>query len=272
MKISLLQMKVLSTPLANLDKIDKFLSEAHRRGTDIAVLPEMCCCPYENDAFVKYAMEENDLFIRELSHYAKKYNLILVAGTVPEKTSEGIYNTSFVFDTSGKIIARHRKIHLFDINIENGQYFKESDTFLAGKDIMKFDTKWGKIGLMICYDIRFPELSRLMADDVKLIIVPASFNFSTGPKHWELLFRARAVDNQVYMAGCSAATDYQSSYQSWGHSIITNPWGDVSKQLDNGEEILTENLDFSYVEKVRQELPLLQHRRADLYRLNTIIK
>lgn len=265
MRVSLIQMDVLENPKDNLNKIKKLLSKAKKENTDIVVLPEMCCCPYEDSAFVKYAMTDNDYFLRELSYCASEKSMIIVAGSVPEKTSEGIYNTTFVFDIDGRIIARHRKVHLFDINIKNGQYFKESDTFLAGDSITKFDTIWGKIGLIICYDIRFPEFVRLMADDVKLVIVPASFNFTTGPQHWELLFRSRAVDNQIYMVGCASATNFQQKYHSWGHSIVTDPWGNIVGQLGTEEGLLTVDIDFQYVEKVRQELPLLYHRRKDLY-------
>ena len=261
MRVSLIQMDVLENPKDNLNKIKKLLCKAKKENTDIVVLPEMCCCPYEDSAFVKYAMTDNDYFLRKLSYYASEKSMIIVAGSVPEKTSEGIYNTTFVFDIDGRIIARHRKVHLFDINIKDGQYFKESDTFLAGDSITEFDTKWGKIGLIICYDIRFPEFVRLMAEDVKLVIIPASFNFTTGPQHWELLFRSRAVDNQIYMVGCASATNFQQKYQSWGHSIVTDPWGNIVGQLGIEEGLLTVDIDFQYAEKVRQELPLLYHRR-----------
>lgn len=269
MRISLIQMKVLSTPMDNLEKIKQLVCKAKAERADIAVLPEMCCCAYENSAFEKYAMPEDDEFIKGLAECSRENAIIIVAGSVPEKTAEGIYNTSFVFGKQGDVIARHRKVHLFDIDVTDGQYFKESDTFSAGDAVTVFDTEWGKVGLMICFDVRFPELARRIVDkangDVKLIIVPAAFNATTGPQHWELLFRARALDNQVYMAGCASATDLQQSYHSWGHSIVTNPWGDVVAQLGTDEDILTLNLDFQYVDRIRNELPVLRNRRRDLY-------
>ncbi|MBR3458092.1 MAG: hypothetical protein IKH16_08065, partial [Selenomonadaceae bacterium] len=128
-------------------------------------------------------------------------------------------------------------------------------------------TPWGRFGVMICYDIRFPELSRILAlyEDVQAILVPAAFNMTTGPAHWELSFRARALDNQVFMAGCAPARDINASYHAWGHSIVTDPWGSVVAQLDEKERILTVELDFAKVDKIRKELPLLAHRRKDLY-------
>lgn len=266
MKLSLLQMKTMATPEENIGKIKDMLKKAKAEGADMAVLPEMCCCPYENSAFVRYAMAANSPFLTELAATAKELGIYLVAGSVPELEDKKIYNTSFVYNPKGECIARHRKVHLFDINVEGGQYFMESDTFTPGKEVTAFDTPWGKFGLIICYDIRFPELSRLLAlEGVQAIIVPAAFNMTTGPAHWEISFRMRALDNQVFMAGCAPARDINSSYHAWGHSIVTDPWGSVVEQLDEKEGILTVELDFEKVEKVREQLPLLKHRRTDLY-------
>lgn len=266
MKLSLLQMKTMATPEENIGKIKEMLKKAKAEGADMAVLPEMCCCPYENSAFVRYAMAANSPFLTELAETAKELGIYLVAGSVPELEDKKIYNTSFVYNPKGECIARHRKVHLFDINVEGGQYFMESDTFTPGKEVTAFDTPWGKFGLIICYDIRFPELSRLLAlEGVQAIIVPAAFNMTTGPAHWELSFRMRALDNQVFMAGCAPARDMDSSYTAWGHSIVADPWGSVVEQLDEKEGILTVELDFGKVEKVREQLPLLKHRRTDLY-------
>lgn len=266
MKLSLLQMKTMATPEENIGKIKEMLKKAKAEGADMAVLPEMCCCPYENSAFVRYAMAANSPFLTELAATAKELGIYLVAGSVPELEDKKIYNTSFVYNPKGECIARHRKVHLFDINVEGGQYFMESDTFTPGKEVTAFDTPWGKFGLIICYDIRFPELSRLLAlEGVQAIIVPAAFNMTTGPAHWELSFRMRALDNQVFMAGCAPARDMDSSYTAWGHSIVADPWGSVVEQLDEKEGILTVELDFGKVEKVREQLPLLKHRRTDLY-------
>lgn len=275
MKLSLLQMKPLAAPEDNLRKIKAMLQKAKAAGADMAVLPEMCCCPYENDAFLRYAMPANAPFLTELAETARELGIYLVAGSVPELEREKIYNTSFVYNPKGECIARHRKVHLFDINVEGGQYFMESDTFTSGKEITSFQTPWGRFGLMICYDIRFPEMARLTAQNLdpfsrtNAIIVPAAFNMTTGPAHWEISFRMRALDQQVFMIGCAPARDLNSSYHAWGHSIVTDPWGSVVEQLDETEGILTVELDFEKVEKVREQLPLLKHRRTDLYLLES---
>ena len=164
------------------------------------------------------------------------------------------------------------KLHLFDIDIKGGQTFKESDTLTAGDSDTVFDTEFGKIGVMLCFDIRFPEMSRLMANDgAKVIFVPAAFNMTTGPAHWEISFRTRALDNQVYMVGCAPMRDASTGYTSWGHSIVTNPWGDVEGMLDEKEGILLKEIDLDYETQVREELPLLKSRRLDLYRVEKIL-
>ena len=131
-----------------------------------------------------------------------------------------------------------------------------------------FDSEFGKIGLCICYDFRFPELARLMVDKgAKAIIVPASFNMTTGPAHWDIMFRSRAIDNQVYTIGCSPARDYDYSYISYGHSLIVSPYGDILCELDEKENFITYDIDLDYVDEIREQLPLLKHRRSDLYEL-----
>ena len=266
MKVSLLQMKTAATPAENIVKIKEMLKQAKTAGADMAVLPEMCCCPYENSAFVKYAMPYNSPFLTEIAEQAKELGLYVVAGSVPLASEGKIYNASFVYNDKGECIAKHRKTHLFDINVPGGQVFMESDTFTAGKDVTTFPTPWGKMGLIICYDIRFPELSRLLAlEGVQAIIVPAAFNMTTGPAHWEMSFRMRALDNQVFMVGCAPARDMEASYTAWGHSIATDPWGFVIDQMDETEGILTVELDMNRVDTVRQQLPLLKHRRTDMY-------
>ena len=204
-----------------------------------------------------------------MSDYARKYHIYLIAGSMPEADDVGkVYNTSYIFDRDGKQIGKHRKAHLFDINVKNGQHFKESDTLTSGDHATVFDTEFGKMGVMICYDIRFPEFVRTMAlDGARMIFVPAAFNMTTGPAHWELTFRARALDNQIYMLGCAPARDTQAGYISWGHSIVTDSWGKVMKQLDEKEGILIEEIDLDREDQIREQLPLLKHRKSEMYHL-----
>ncbi len=261
---------VQSSVRASKEDTALFLQELFLRpeliDTDFVVLPEMFCCPYENDQFPFYAEPEGGKLWQLCASLAKKNQVYLLAGTMPEIEEGHIYNTAYVFDRCGRQISKYRKIHLFDIDIKNGQYFKESDTLSAGESLGIFDTEWGTMGMCICYDIRFPELFRLMVDaGAQVVFCPASFNMTTGPMHWELLFRQRAVDNQIFTIGASTARDAQASYQSWGHSIIADPWGRVLLQMDEKEGIAVTEISLADVAAVREQLPLLAHRKTELY-------
>lgn len=268
-KIGIIQMKVVSDKNENLKRASSFVNKLSDLGADIIILPEMFTTPYLTSNFPIYAEFEGGKSYKCLSKMANDNNIYLIGGSIPEIDDNNlIYNTSYVFDRNGKKIAKHRKVHLFDIDIKNGQTFKESDTLTAGNSITVFDSEFGKIGLCICFDIRFPELSRLMASSgCKMIFVPACFNMTTGPSHWDLLFKSRALDNQVYTIGCSTSRDVNFSYVSYGNSIICSPWGDILYKMDSDEECKIIEIDLDYVDKIREELPLLSARRLDLYSL-----
>lgn len=269
LRVALIQMDVLDSKEENLMKAKKMVERATSKGAKLVVLPEMFNCPYQASNFPEYGERERGSTWKSLSEIARKNQIFLVGGSIPEVDEEKrVYNTSYVFDHKGRVIAKHRKIHLFDIDVEGGQSFKESDTLSAGDIITIFDTPYGKMGVVICYDFRFPELSRLMVQrGVKFIIVPGAFNMTTGPAHWEILFRTRALDNQVYTIGVAPARNYDSCYTSYGNSIIADPWGSIVNRLSEEEGILIEDLSLDKVEKTRSELPLLKHIRNDLYTL-----
>ena len=268
-KIAAIQMSTVADKMENVRTVKAYLEKIKDENPDFVILPEMFCCPYQTENFPIYAEKEGGPVWQQLSGYAKQYGIYLIGGSMPEKDAEGnVYNTSYIFDREGKQIGKHRKVHLFDIDVKGGQTFKESDTLTAGDSDTVFDTEFGKIGVMLCFDIRFPELSRMMVNDgAKVIFVPAAFNVTTGPAHWELSFRTRALDNQIYMVGCAPARDVSAGYISWGHSIVTDPWGRVTGMLDENEGILLAELDMDYEEQVREELPLLKSRRKDIYQL-----
>ena len=273
-KIAAIQMSTVADKMENVRTVKTYLEKIKDENPDFVILPEMFCCPYQTENFPIYAEKEGGPVWQQLSGYAKQYGIYLIGGSMPEKDAEGnVYNTSYIFDREGKQIGKHRKVHLFDIDVKGGQTFKESDTLTAGDSDTVFDTEFGKIGVMLCFDIRFPELSRMMVyDGAKVIFVPAAFNMTTGPAHWELSFRTRALDNQIYMVGCAPARDVSAGYISWGHSIVTDPWGRVTGMLDENEGILLAELDMDYEEQVREELPLLKSRRKDMYKLEKLCK
>ena len=273
-KTAILQTHVFSEKEKNLRQLEEILASGKTEGADLVTLPEMFACPYETKNFPLYAEAEGGPAWQTLSGLARKYGIILSAGSMPEAEEEPdtgvrrIYNTAYVFDRDGRQIGKHRKAHLFDIDVKGGQYFRESDTLFPGGWIGCFDTEFCRIGLCICYDFRFPETARLMArDGAKVILVPAAFNMTTGPAHWELMFRQRAVESQCYVIGTAPARDPESSYISWGHSIAVDPWGTILTQMEEKEGIRVVELDLEYVDQVRQQLPLLAHRRTDLYEL-----
>lgn len=273
-KIAAIQMSTVADKMENVRTVKAYLEKIKDENPDFVILPEMFCCPYQTENFPIYAEKEGGPVWQQLSGYAKQYGIYLIGGSMPEKDAEGnVYNTSYIFDREGKQIGKHRKVHLFDIDIKGGQTFKESDTLTAGDSDTVFDTEFGKMGVMLCFDIRFPELSRMMVNDgARIVFVPAAFNMTTGPAHWELSFRTRALDNQIYMVGCAPARDVSAGYISWGHSIVTDPWGRVIDMLDEKKGILLAELDMDYEEQVREELPLLKSRRKDMYQLEKLCK
>lgn len=268
LRVAQMQMPVYEDKWKNIDKLSAALDKLDGEAPDLVCLGEMFCCPYETSAFPRYAEEEGGPVWQALSRLAAEHRAYLSAGTVPEREDGRVYNTAYVFDRAGRQIARHRKMHLFDIDVRGGQSFCESATLSPGNGVTVFDTEFGKMGLCVCFDIRFPELARLMVlRGAKLILVPAAFNFTTGPAHWELTFRARALDNQVWYVGTSDAFDETAGYQAWGHSIIASPWGEVVSQMDEKPGHAVYDIELSRVEEIRTQLPLLSARRTDLYTL-----
>ena len=266
-----IQTSVHTDKMENIRALEPILAELSKQKVDFVTLPEMFCCPYETSCFPAYAEEVGGAVWSACAGLAARYGIYLSAGSMPEAAGGKVYNTAFVFDRQGKQIAAHRKMHLFDIDVEGGQHFRESETLSAGNQVTVFDTEFGKMGLCICYDFRFPELARLMVQKgAKVLLVPAAFNMTTGPAHWELLFRSRAVDNQSFTLGTAPARDLSASYHSWGHTIVVDPWGTVLGQLEDAPGVQVLELDLERVEAVRQQLPLLRHRRTDLYRLSEL--
>lgn len=266
--IGLVQMGASGNKQEDLAQASTQVAALAGQGADLVLLPEMFCCPYKTTNFPLYAEEQGGESFQTLAGMAQSNGVYLVGGSVPERAGEKIYNTSYAFGRDGRLLGRHRKMHLFDVNFENGQKFQESATLTAGDEVTVFDTEFCKMGLCICYDIRFPELARLMVDEgAQMILVPAAFNMTTGPLHWELLFRGRAADNQVFMAGCAPSRDVNGVYVSYANSIVTSPFGEVLLRMDEKDGTALCQIDLNRVQEARKALPLLKHRRKDLYTL-----
>ncbi|SHK97989.1 carbon-nitrogen hydrolase family protein [Desulforamulus aeronauticus] len=266
-KIGLCQMQVDQSKELNLARAASAIQEAAQQGCQLVALPEMFNCPYGNQYFSSYAETfPGGKTINRLSQMAKENSIYLVGGSIPEQEDGKFYNSSFIFSPTGDMLARHRKVHLFDIDIPDGITFKESDTLSPGHAATSFTTPFGRVGVAICYDIRFPELIRTMTlQGIVLLILPAAFTMVTGPAHWELTMRARALDNQIYVAAISPARDKSADFIAYGHSLVTSPWGEVIVQAAEQPSVLTATIDLKMLAQVRQQLPLLKHRQVKVY-------
>lgn len=270
-RIACVQHKVLADKYGNIEKLAELVGEGKFDDVDIISLPEMWNCPYTTELFPEYAEPELGDTWLAMSTLAGKTGKYIVGGSIPEIDDSGkVYNTCYVFDRSGRQIGKHRKVHLFDIFAHGQQVFKESDTLTGGDSFTTFETEWCTMAVNICFDIRFPESARLPAlAGAKVIFNPAAFNMTTGPVHWELGFRQRAVENQLYMVGTSSARDPEAGYTAYGHSIVTDPWGTVIMEMDEKPGIGIAEIDLDYVETVRSKLPLMSARRTDVYELKS---
>ncbi|KAG0377650.1 hypothetical protein BGX24_005719 [Mortierella sp. AD032] len=268
-KLALIQLAVTADKEANLANARTHVLEAASKGANLIVLPECFNSPYGTGYFPEYAETLADgPSVKSLSAMAKDAKAYLIGGSIPERdpSDEKIYNTCTIYNPDGKLIATHRKVHLFDIDVPGKIRFQESETLTAGRQLTHVDTDFGKIGVGICYDIRFPEPAMIAArQGCFAMIYPGAFNLTTGPLHWELLQRARAVDNQMYVAACSPARDLTASYHAWGHSTIVGPAGNVLNTMDENQGIIYADLDMSTMAEFRQNIPLNTQRRFDLY-------
>ncbi|TDL25064.1 carbon-nitrogen hydrolase [Rickenella mellea] len=250
---------------------------------DLIVLPECFNSPYGHVHFPNYAEtilyrpgEPYDISksqsesVKMLSEAAKEAKTWIIGGSIPERsTAESdaeFFNTTTVYSPNGNLVAMHRKVHLFDIDIPGKIKFKESETLTGGGSLNHFDTEFARIGLGICYDIRFPEMTMIAArKGAHIMIYPGAFNLTTGPLHWELLQRARAVDNQIFISMCSPARDMTAGYHAWGHSMLVDPMGEVVAQTEHNEDIVYAVVDPQIFSSARAGIPVTTQRRFDVY-------
>lgn len=264
-KIGLCQIK------GSFDK-DESRMRAERAVREAAVharvvsLPEMWNCPYVSRYFREYGEPEGGETFRFLSGLARENDIYLVGGSIPELDGDKVYNTAYCFDRQGKLIGKHRKAHLFDVDIKGGIRFMESEILSAGDHATLIKTEYGIMGVAICFDVRFPDFFRRMVlDGAKVVILPAAFSKKTGEDHWEFSLRGRALDNQIYLAAASPARDPESPYICYGYSRVIDPWGRVLATAGTEEALVTAEVDLDYLEDVRNQLPILKNRRPELY-------
>lgn len=265
-KVALIQMSVTAVKSDNLQKAEKLIKEAANNGAQLVILPECFNSPYNTVCFPEYAETIPGKSSDMLSNVAKECKIFLIGGSIPEEHNGQIYNTCPVLNPKGELIAKHRKIHLVDICVPGKIRFREAETLSPGNDLTTFNTPFCKIGVGVCYDLRFPELASLYGKmGCKLLVYPGAFNMVTGPSHLEPLLRARAIDNEVYTILVSSARDESAHYVAWGHSSVVSPWGDILSTSDHTETIVYCDINPDYVDQVRAQLPILSQKRRDLY-------
>lgn len=261
MRILVVQNKVYEDINITLENIKKLIEEELHNHPDIIIFPEMFFTPYELKYIESYKQELDSNLIKFLSNLAKDNQSYIVGGSLPLIKNGKIYNSCIIFNKNGEIIDIYDKIHLFEITYPDGTYFSEAKVLSKGNKIVTFDTEFGKFGVMICFDIRFPLLaSKLMEKDILGIFVPAAFNTYTGPLHWTTTFRARAIDNQLFMIGSSPSSNSFGNYHTYGHSIVVNPYGKVLKELDGLENAFTIDINLNEVKEARKKIPILKNR------------
>ena len=269
-KLVLCQFAAGMSKETNLSKASELVERGAKAGGQVIVLPECFNSPYSTKYFAEYAEDISDPSspsISALKQMALSNSVFLIGGSIPEKQNNKYYNTCICLNPFGQIIAIHRKVHLFDIDVPGKITFFESEVLTPGNQATVIETDYCKIGIGICYDLRFPEYAWTISrdDSVGLIVYPGCFNMTTGPKHWELLFRARAVDNTVYAVGCSQARDTQASYVSYGHSLVVNPLGEVDT-LDEKEGLLIKDISFELLNNCRNSIWSRKQKRFDIYK------
>ena len=252
---------------ANLAQTKLLVLEAVEQKAKLIVLPEnFACIPLQEMDILEVAETDGQGKIQDfLSNLAEENNIWLVAGSVPLKcdVENKINQTLLVFNDQGKQVARYDKIHLFDVLIEeSNESYTESDMTLAGNDVVVIDSPVGKLGLSICYDLRFPELYRQMQKQgAEVMLIPSSFTKITGQAHWETLLKARAIENLSYVIAAAQGGYHVNGRETFGHSMVVDPWGHIVNSLDFGAGVVVAPLDLALVKQVRKNFPALTHRK-----------
>jgi len=254
---------------ANLETAERLVAQAASTGADVVVLPEKWN-GIGDAAFYHESAEPLDRgeSVAAMSSWARTHGITLVGGSIVElrEGREKRSNTSLVFGSEGEVVATYRKIHLFDVEV-GGVVYRESESEEPGDEAVVAEAEDWKLGLSVCYDIRFPELYRILAlEGAQLVTVPAHFTTPTGKDHWQVLLRARAIENQLYVAAAAQTGETLPGKPAYGRSLIVDPWGLVLAQAPDEETVISAELDRAHLESIRAKLPSLANRQANAYR------
>ena len=249
---------------ANLAKALGYVHQAADAGAKLVVLPEMFLC-MDGKQYAQIAASHE--WLAPLESVCKERSIWLVAGAVPQPSPDPeetrVRSASLVINEQGEVVGRYDKIHLFDVDVADAQgAYRESRRFQPGTNVVVIDSPVGKLGLSICYDVRFPELYRQLREQgAELILVPAAFTHRTGAAHWEVLLRARAIETQTFVLACNQCGWHDEQRQTWGHSMLVDPWGAVLECMEEEEGIMIAELDKDGLDSVRAAMPVMNHRR-----------
>lgn len=262
-RIAAIQM--ISTPVLeeNMATATRLMRQATQQGAKLMLLPEYwpVMGMHENDKIAIAEQNEGGVIQDFMSAAARENAIWLIGGTLPMVAGETgkVLNTMMVYNPQGERVARYDKIHLFSFT-RGAESYDEARTIVHGNAVQTFDAPFGKVGLSVCYDLRFPELYRAMGD-CRLIVVPAAFTYTTGKAHWEILLRARAIENQCYVLAAAQGGRHLNGRTTWGHSMLIDPWGEIKSVLNDGEGLVIGDIDPHHLAGVRENLPALSHRK-----------
>jgi nitrilase len=266
-RIAAIQMASGPNVLANLSEAERLIGMAAAQGVKLIALPEYFAIMglKDTDKVAVREAEGKGPIQRFLSTMAKRHEVWLVGGSVPMEAStpDKVRNSCLVYDDKGKLVARYDKIHLFGLDLGN-EHFREEKTIEAGDRVVVVETPFGRIGLSVCYDLRFPELYRAMAD-MDIIVVPSAFTETTGRAHWEILVRARAIENLAYVVAPAQGGYHLSGRETHGHTMIVDPWGVVLDRLPRGSGVVVAGINQDYQASLRNSLPALKHRTINCF-------
>lgn len=267
-RVAGIQMTSTQDVAANLLEAKKLIQQAVDDEAKLVVLPEMfALMSLDQMDKVKHREEFGHGLIQDfLRKEAAHYGVWIVGGTIPlvnPENHEKVFAACLVFNDKGHCVARYDKIHLFDVELrEDKEKYHESQTTTSGREVVVVDTPFGKLGLAVCYDVRFPEIFRMMQiKGAEIIAMPAAFTAPTGLAHWDVLVRARAIENQVYMIAAAQTGVHPNGRKTYGHTMIVNPWGEVEATLPEKIGVLTTDVDLKFLHQLRGDFPVLKHRR-----------
>jgi predicted amidohydrolase len=264
-KVGLVQMRSGLDPQANLTALLASIDEAKRAGADYVLSPEMTNV-LENDRerlFTKIVAEEHDPTLATLREVASKLSIYIHLGSLSIKASpEKAVNRSFLIDRKGDVVARYDKIHMFDVDLAGGESYRESNTYRSGELAVVADLPWGRLGLTICYDLRFPALYRALAEAGALFLaIPSAFTKQTGQAHWHVLMRARAIENGCFVFAAAQGGKHEHGRETFGHSLVVDPWGKILAEGGTEPGVIVAEIDPAQVAAARSKVPSLHHGR-----------